>query len=444
MPAIRHLLRGVWTAAIPFLLMMALYFGLSVVTILVVAVDSSGPGSFTAIAQLTWAMMSLSQGIGVVLATVPIGVPALLFTVLTVVAISEIAKRREPHSADYVIGLVLWVAMTLLIGSHSGLDQLGSFWSHLFSSALVFTLGYGLAAIPLIVAKKKPAVEEKYPRTVAIGRHTLSLLRNIVIVLATLSAIVVLMWIIINHEAMGKVFSMTAMPTGSRIITTILSLAWLPNLLLWALSWLFGAGFVIGDLGAFTLWSGTAHDLPPIPFFGLFPQPITHDDVRLIVLLIPLLVGFVLGLLMLLGKRGFHYLSVDATLGKPKLTQIVVIKGVFPLLSFSIVSILLVGVMAAAFASSNGSLGEKNLAHLGVDVAASTQVVARPVFSGLLLSWVVALVILAIKIIVVRRRTHAVSQPRLASEDLVEISVSSDSHDPPQSRSIQNPPQPAE
>lgn len=444
MSAVRHLLRGVWTAAVPFLLMLALYFGLSLVTVLVVAVDSSGPGTFSTIAHLTWAMMSLSQGIGVILATVPIGVPALLFSVLTIVAISEIAKRREPHSADYTIGLILWVTVTLLIGSRSGLVQLGSFWSRLFSSALVFTLGYCLAAIPRIISERRASWEEKYPRTVAIGRHTLSLLRNIVLVLVALAVIVLLMWIIINHEVMGKVFSMTNMPTGSRIMTTVISLAWLPNILLWALSWLFGAGFVIGDLGTFTLWSGSAHDLPPIPFFGLFPQPITHDDVRFAVLLIPLLVGFALGLFMLLNKRGFHYPAIDATLSKSKLTQIIVIKGVFPLMSFSVVSILLVGVTSAAFAVSNGSLGKKNLAHLGVDVAASTQAVARPVFSGLLLAWVVALVILAVTIIIVRRRATTVPPTHLTSDDLVDISAEHVSHNAPQSRSTEIPPEPTE
>lgn len=68
--------------------------------------------------------------------------------------------------------------------------------------------------------------------------------------------ITVIVWGVLNRSAMDTLFADIGMGTGSRILTTIASLAWLPNLCIWAVSWLFGAGFHIGELATFTLWIG--------------------------------------------------------------------------------------------------------------------------------------------------------------------------------------------
>jgi hypothetical protein len=274
---------------------------------------------------------------------------------------------------------------------------------------------------------------------------------------------VVLLWFLLNHDAMGKVYAMTSMPTGSRVMTTILSFFWLPNLCLWALSWLFGAGFALGDLGTFTLWDGSAHDLPPVPLFGIFPQAVTGDGARLTLLLIPLMTGFVIALVELVRLRGFNYFNVsvssklvvgvraiarhlpfagkrrgsgsgdfrgndardefdgrerdaygdDSLIGEPLTAQrflhLFIVKAAYPIMAFCLSGILLVVVSAVAFACSNGALGTGNLAHVGVSVSASMQASARPAFSGMLLAWVVALVALCIVNLVDYRRHKAAS-----------------------------------
>ena len=68
--------------------------------------------------------------------------------------------------------------------------------------------------------------------------------------------IVVVFWAISNQSSIAKLYELSGMQNGSRILTTISMLAWLPNLMIWAVSWTFGAGFSIGDLAEFTLWTG--------------------------------------------------------------------------------------------------------------------------------------------------------------------------------------------
>ena len=59
--------------------------------------------------------------------------------------------------------------------------------------------------------------------------------------------ITVIVWSVRNHAAVVSLFELSGMETGSRILTTVAMLIWLPNVMLWAVSWLFGGGFAIGD-----------------------------------------------------------------------------------------------------------------------------------------------------------------------------------------------------
>lgn len=85
--------------------------------------------------------------------------------------------------------------------------------------------------------------------------------------------ITVIVWSVRNHAAVVSLFELSGMETGSRILTTVAMLIWLPNVMLWAVSWLFGGGFAIGDLASFTLWLGQSKELPAIPVFGILPEP---------------------------------------------------------------------------------------------------------------------------------------------------------------------------
>lgn len=45
--------------------------------------------------------------------------------------------------------------------------------------------------------------------------------------------IVVVFWAISNQSSIAKLYELSGMQNGSRILTTISMLAWLPNLMIW-------------------------------------------------------------------------------------------------------------------------------------------------------------------------------------------------------------------
>ena len=83
--------------------------------------------------------------------------------------------------------------------------------------------------------------------------------------------ITVIVWLVRNHAAVVSLFDLSGMETGSRILTTVAMLIWLPNVIIWAVSWLFG-GFAIGDLASFTVWLGQSKELPQFRYSVFCPN----------------------------------------------------------------------------------------------------------------------------------------------------------------------------
>jgi hypothetical protein len=465
-------LKGIWTACLSFVLLYAVYLGCSAVAVLTTALDAHGSVDPLLTGRLGWLFMLVSQGVGVTFSGVLIGVPALLTMLLDVSLIASIAKRHGPTLGASVLGLITWCALCVLATWRSGLHTSDNLAIVGVKAAAIFAVGYVLASMPRIVDTLVQRFANSIPASAQlIARQTVRVVRRIVVLLVIESLVVVVLWFIIDHDAMGKVFDMTNMPIGSRIVTTLLSFMWLPNLCIWALSWLFGAGFSIGTLGSFTLWSGSAHDLPPVPLFGIFPQAVATDWARFLFLLIPIITGFLVGFFDLASRHGFNYFNLSlpaavtkrlplgkrektlsgkdsssepreqrsrrAAAGEPAdleggvtspdveqkqtLVRLVITKAAYPLVTFCATGIVLVFIAAVAFVLSNGALGTGNLAHVGVDVAASTQAVARPVFSGLLIAWVVALVCFCIVNVIRFRKRSTPDTVRLSDDDLVPL-----------------------
>ena len=227
--------------------------------LLVISMEEGGGNLSSYAVSLTCAVMLLSQGVGFIASPVTLTLVPLLLTLLLVGVVRAFAQRFSTSIAGYCSGLAVWLVMTGLLrhGTAAGLTD--DLWVVLAKGAVVFSAGYALAALPAsgAAAKAMRALHDvmgpELRRTVRVG---------LTMGMATLAGylcagmVTVIVWSVQNHAAMGRLFSMIGMGTGSRIVTTIACLAWLPNLCIWAMSWVFGGGFAIGDLGSFTLWIG--------------------------------------------------------------------------------------------------------------------------------------------------------------------------------------------
>ena len=165
---------------------------------------------------------------------------------------------------------------------------------------------------------------------------------------------------------MSTVFTLSGMQLGSRILTTIASLAWLPNLAVWAISWLFGAGFSIGSIASFTLWTGQSTSLPALPIFGMLPEPVANDGMRTILLALPLVIGIAAGLVLFFIPQGFSihsHLFTHVPQDLRAMVRVLAPRFIYPAIAFGTSGIVASAILPLLFALSNGSLGTDRLCH---------------------------------------------------------------------------------
>ena len=212
----------------------------------------------------------------------------------------------------------------------------------------------------------------------------------LITVYLVIGLIVVLYWAFSNQSAMVKLYELSGMQNGSRILTTIAMIAWIPNIAIWAISWVFGAGFSIGDLAEFTMWSGQGSALPSLPIFGLLPQAIETNWIRIALMCVPLALACAAGMVVMLFNKGFHIRvgNSDQQIDVKR----VVLGFAYPAGAFCISCTVVSVCSSLLFAISSGALGSKHLAHIGVDVISSTRKIGQPTAVGLFSSWLLTLV----------------------------------------------------
>lgn len=386
---------GVIAAASMALYSLALGFFLAL-TLLVIAMEEGGDNLSQLTVPVTESVILLSQGIGFTSGSFTLSVIPLLLTILLIALISSLSSRLSTSVHAYFSGLIVWLLLTWICVQGSTAQLLDSFWLIVLKAALVFSLGFALAA-----ARRRHAIARLLDVLDRHGTAELSRTVRIAVTVAVwllalylaMGLITVIAWIALNHAAMGKLFALSHMQNGSRALTTICSLAWLPNLCIWAVSWLFGAGFSIGDLATFTLWVGQSHDLPAVPVFALFPEPVANPTLRMAFVAIPMVCALLTGLAALCTRRGFH-VHVPRK-DQPIDAKELAFEIIYPIGAFCLSSAVLSLGASVLFSLSNGQLGVNRLKNIGVGVAASTQSVGRSSAIGLFLSWLLVAVVLA-------------------------------------------------
>lgn len=132
-------------------------------------------------------------------------------------------------------------------------------------------------------------------------------------------------------------------------VLTIAQLALLPNVLIWTISWIIGPGFMLGVGTSVGPFSTSLGPLPPVPVLGAIPAD--PGGAAWLVLLLPIAVGFTIG--MLTYPRIRHVLRDWWS----------VLVGVLA----GALAGLMIGLLAAA---SAGAAGPGRLAEVGPDPVA--------------------------------------------------------------------------
>ena len=393
-------LRGALEAFLAILIFTVALGACMALLLLIISIEEGGPSLSMATVALTETITLLTQGCGFTAGALTLTIIPLLLTGLLIWMIRSLVSRLGMSVGGCIAGLVVWVLCSLILMQGSQTIQVDTTPVMLLRTGLVFLLGYGWAWVrsepfrQAFAKRIKEVLPAQVRRTIRLG-----LTAGLILLAAMLAAglIALIVWIALYHGDVGRLFKLTRMGTASAVMTSLASLAWLPNLIIWATSWLFGDGFKIGRLAAFTLWSGHASSLPSLPLFGLFPEPVSRQGVRLLLLNLPLLAGMVVGILLLTWPWGVSIHAAVRQAGlKSRDTAVCFLMATLAMALTWLVTLL---GLALLFQLSNGALGRQRLAGVGVPIASSLRMIGTSLGVGLLGIWLLALVIAALIII---------------------------------------------
>ncbi|MBU4335310.1 MAG: hypothetical protein KJ548_01950 [Actinobacteria bacterium] len=281
---------------------------------------------------------------------------------LTAVALyAQYASIRRTGVAGrpgLVAGTLAYVALTALVATIAG--DSSRLPVALAGGLVIGALGtgLGLARRPTSTSWRRMSdgVHDRLPSSVALGARAGALA---VAVLVLGSSLLVGLWVVAGRATIGDVVRELPLDAVGGVVFALAQLAYLPNLVVWALAWLAGPGFVVGAGTTFTAGSVVAGPMPAFPLLGALPSSAVGGRVALLAPLVVVLIGGLAGLFVHRRSQETGWWYVPAAVG-----------------SLVGVAAVAVGVLVAA---SAGAAGPGRLAVVG-----GTWWVVGPVVAGLL------------------------------------------------------------
>lgn len=396
-PRVRALFKGV-VASLGAMALYAISLGCFIaLMLLVISMEEGGENLPSSALPLTEMIILLSQGVGFTAGSIVLTIMPLLLTILLVALVAQCAARGNIGVLGWLSGLVVWIAVNLVISGGPSVELHGSPVIIAVKASLVWTVGCLLSA-PHSPSKALARLREWL--VARVPHKVLGLLLAVAAIAGLLfaavlviSTVVCMFWIIRGWPTMTTLFSYDGMENGSRVLTSIASAAWLPNLVVWAASWIIGEGFHIGELGTFTMWGGQSAGLPPLPMFGLMPEAISDERIRIALQCMVPAAAFIIGMFAMLIPGDGRVRPVRP--GDTEGTRRLVVVMARHLAAFLLALACVTGAWMLCFLLSDGALGTRRLAHVGVDVADSSLAMARFLAYGLGTAWLAVIVVVS-------------------------------------------------
>ncbi len=278
---VSQILEGVIAAFFSFVIIFLLSTGLSVLTGLVIGIETDSPSRTVRFIQIGWQFQLLAQFVHVRISSVPVGLAPLLLTGIVLGTISAFSSRiREPGVTPAVSGALSWLFFTLLVqwSFQSAVDDP---W-YLFVPKILGI--YLLALVPRAITHVTKRLDGRLRgvrpimrRFADAGHEGLRLARLIGLVWLALSVITAVVWTVRGAGAYSRICAVLGMKSVSFAISIVLALLWAPNMVIWAGVWIAGGAIRIGSLATYTPDSATGSGLPLLPMLGLrCPRPSIH------------------------------------------------------------------------------------------------------------------------------------------------------------------------
>lgn len=288
-PALSHIVAGVLSAAQALVLSLAVVVLPAVVAYLVgtatlaSAADAPDDGAQVRSAiDVAMGIWLLGHGVPLTADAVTVSLAPLGISALALFATYASAKRFATTSTRaWAAGTVTYALCTTAVATLAGSAPGWSLALAPLAGAVMGGLGMALG---ILARPDAPTVAELGERSEALAYRltgvdlvpaTLRLgLRGGAVVVALLvggAALLVGAWAVAGRATSSDI--VTALEPGwtGGIVFAVAQLALLPNLVLWAISWLAGPGFAVGEGTSFTPFGTVSGPLPAIPLLGSLP-----------------------------------------------------------------------------------------------------------------------------------------------------------------------------
>jgi hypothetical protein len=239
---------------------------------------------------------SLAAGLGFPAAGTPfiITIAPLGFALLTVLLGARAGRRigETPHRRlGIAVGVLVFAVLSLAVTLSALLQAArASIWQGTLLPTLCFGIGIligseiGRRSLGARVDEWRPEVRAVIAAGLRAGTATVALV-------LTLSAVLVAGLFLTHYAKVITLYEEVHAGVLGGIALTVGQLAFLPDLVIWAASWLVGPGFAIGTGSAVTPFGTSLGPIPAIPVLGALPS--AHElGWGFLGLLVPVLVAF--------------------------------------------------------------------------------------------------------------------------------------------------------
>ena len=199
---------------------------------------------------------------GVVVSLVPLGI-----TALAVYTLYAATRRAQVAAGGMVTGALCYTVLTVVAALLGGVGGLGVVRS-VVGGLVVGGLGAGLGAARGSQAWRGVAPVSRPSPPVRAGLRAAALAGALVVGVAGLLVVV---WVVVGRGAIGEVVRGLSLDAVGGVVYAVAQLVYLPNLLVWAVAWLSGAGFVVGSGTRFAPDEVVGGPMPAVPLLGALP-----------------------------------------------------------------------------------------------------------------------------------------------------------------------------
>lgn len=212
---------------------------------------------------------------GVPLASAPSVTLAPLGLTAVAVFLAYASARRSGYATRSALlaGVGAYTAVLVVACLATGVPLLHT-GAGVLGAVATATLGLGAGLLrrpeaPSLTQVLAP-VRDRLPEPVAVGLRAGAIT---VAALVAVAALVTTVWVVDGRSTVTEVADGLGADTVGSLVLAVAELAYLPTLVLWAMSWVAGPGFAVGTGTSFSVAEAQVGALPAVPLLGALPEP---------------------------------------------------------------------------------------------------------------------------------------------------------------------------